>query len=189
MKIYLEKFFSAIPGIVKRSMAAMLCMFVIGLFVAYGCKKTDIPPTGGGNGNGNGNDTTYPNDTIYLLEGTKWKLMGIVNDQTSVLEELKPKDCEECYTLTFDTDSTAIVHSISKEIKMDLFNLPVIKNPMWPDIPFLEYKDGISYMDAYVFWRAVTLAYYYVFISNELRLYHYDACGRVSYLRFKKIES
>ena len=46
MKIYLEKFFSAIPSIVKRSMAAMLCLIVVGLFVAYGCKKTEIPPDG-----------------------------------------------------------------------------------------------------------------------------------------------
>jgi hypothetical protein len=41
------------------------------------------------------------------LEGTKWKLQGIADVKTGALKVLEPKDCEECYTLTFDTDTTA----------------------------------------------------------------------------------
>jgi uncharacterized repeat protein (TIGR02543 family) len=40
------------------------------------------------------------------LQGTKWKLIGIVDVQTNDLTELEPKDCSECYTLTFDIGST-----------------------------------------------------------------------------------
>ena len=40
------------------------------------------------------------------LKDTKWKLAGIVDVQTGVLAELEPTDCDECFTLTFDTDST-----------------------------------------------------------------------------------
>ena len=39
------------------------------------------------------------------LKNTKWKLVGIVDNETSVLTELKPTDCKECYTLVFDVDS------------------------------------------------------------------------------------
>ena len=40
------------------------------------------------------------------LQGTKWKLIGIVDTQIGDLTELEPKDCDECYTLAFDTDDT-----------------------------------------------------------------------------------
>ncbi len=40
------------------------------------------------------------------LQGTKWKLTGIVDTNTSILTELDPKDCNECYTIVFDIDST-----------------------------------------------------------------------------------
>jgi len=36
------------------------------------------------------------------LEGSKWKLVGIVDAETDDLKELEPKDCESCYTLAFD---------------------------------------------------------------------------------------
>ena len=37
------------------------------------------------------------------LQGTQWKLIGIVGVQGN-LKELEPKDCEKCYTLSFNTD-------------------------------------------------------------------------------------
>jgi len=46
------------------------------------------------------------NDGEVSLKGTKWKLAGIVDTRTGDLKVLEPKDCEECYTLMFDTDST-----------------------------------------------------------------------------------
>jgi hypothetical protein len=49
---------------------------------------------------------------LTSLSGTKWKLKGIVDINTNKLTELEPKDCEECYTLAFDTDSTAFGRSI-----------------------------------------------------------------------------
>jgi hypothetical protein len=41
------------------------------------------------------------------LEGTHWKLDGIVETSTGAIRELNPTNCETCYFLTFDTDSTA----------------------------------------------------------------------------------
>ena len=45
------------------------------------------------------------------LEGTKWKLTGIVDTKTGKLTELKsvPEDCEDCYKLVFITDTKAEV--------------------------------------------------------------------------------
>ena len=41
------------------------------------------------------------------LKGTSWKFAGIIDTLTGELEELEPKDCEECYTLTFVTNTKA----------------------------------------------------------------------------------
>ena len=46
-------------------------------------------------------------EPISRLQGTKWKLEGIVDIQTSTLKELEPKNCDKCYTFVFDTDTTA----------------------------------------------------------------------------------
>ena len=41
------------------------------------------------------------------LASTKWKLAGLVDSETGELKVLEPKDCDDCYTLKFDTDTTA----------------------------------------------------------------------------------
>jgi len=48
--------------------------------------------------NGLGCTSVYNND----LEGTSWKLVGVV-DNESGLKELEPKDCKKCYTLIFES--------------------------------------------------------------------------------------
>ncbi|MDR1792508.1 MAG: hypothetical protein LBR36_03580, partial [Bacteroidales bacterium] len=53
------------------------------------------------------------------LAGTKWKLEGIVNEQTGEMQILVPTDCEECYTLEFDTDSTDTGKSTTNEQLFD----------------------------------------------------------------------
>jgi len=57
-------------------------------------------------------DIVMQDTTLYAkweesaLQGTQWKLIGIVDVQIGDTIELEPKDCEGCYTITFDTDST-----------------------------------------------------------------------------------
>jgi hypothetical protein len=63
------------------------------------------------------------NNEINTLKGTKWKLAGIV-DATGKLTELEPKDCEQCYTLEFDTDSTAWLQSVSNEGRAYINRIP-----------------------------------------------------------------
>jgi hypothetical protein len=45
-------------------------------------------------------------EEIISLAGTKWKLVGFFDVEKNELTEAEPKDCEECYTLTFHTDTT-----------------------------------------------------------------------------------
>jgi len=68
---------------------ATLCLVVVTLFATSGCDMSETSPT-------NENNT---------LQGSKWKLIGIVDVETGKLTELEPKDCGECYTLTFIEDS------------------------------------------------------------------------------------
>ena len=66
-------------------------------------------------------DTTlYAKWEEISLKGTKWKLAGIVDTETGDLKELEPKDCDECYTFTFDTDSTAIGWITSNDLIVNL---------------------------------------------------------------------
>ena len=69
-----------------------ILLFAAGMF--FSCKNTN-----------DDDQTTLTNGTDLILKGTKWKLAGIT-DPTGSLKVLEPKDCAECYTLTFETDST-----------------------------------------------------------------------------------
>ena len=72
--------------------------------------------------------TLYAKWKENTLQGTKWKLIGIVDVQTGNLTELEPKDCAECYTLTFDTDNT--------------FNGQIVCNIMFGNYE-IDYNTGI----------------------------------------------
>ena len=126
MNLDKKNFFSATKNVAKRSTATMLCMVMAGLFLAYGCEKTDTPT--GGDSRGDENDTIIKSDSNLTLRNTTWKLVGIVDAETDSIKVLDPKleyneelclPVDEWYLLVFDeTDtifykSTAIKWSIS----------------------------------------------------------------------------
>jgi len=45
-------------------------------------------------------------DKPCVLEGTRWKLVGIVDSKTEELRELEPKNCLLCYTIRFARGNT-----------------------------------------------------------------------------------
>jgi hypothetical protein len=57
------------------------------------------------------------------LKGSRWKLAGFGTALSGSLENPKPEDCEECYTLTFDTNHTASGRSVTAETAIDLLDL------------------------------------------------------------------
>jgi len=95
MNLSMKHLFSP-PSVLKKSIVAILCMIMIGLFFVVGCKK-DKSATAGDQGNFSNPETS--------LQGTKWKLVGIVDAETGILKELEPKNCEYCYTLMFETST------------------------------------------------------------------------------------
>ena len=135
----------------QKVMLATLCM-VCTLF-AWSCQS---------NMEGNGEELTS-------LEGTKWKLAGIVNTQTGKLEVLNSKNCADCYTLTFVTDTKAEVF---------VEDYPSSRQKMELDISLLgEYVinfEDIPHLEDYVPYKFVSSLYSphtksYSVTSNELK--------------------
>jgi len=141
---------------------ALLAGVCVAILLAAGCgNEKDVA--------GNGNKPSTPQEES--LANTKWKLVGIVNAETGEIKELEPKDCEECYTLTFDKEYTAIAHSIIWDSRVDLLNL----NPpeiITDDLRLELYeKDGEYYTGGDQFHKAILCAESYVITSEELKLY------------------
>jgi hypothetical protein len=114
------------------------------------------------------------------LNGTKWKLAGIVDLETNTLTELEPKDCEECYTLTFDTDTTLSALSISRKVYIDLNQYPRNIEAM---LHIQSHNDGEKFCDAILAVEA------YSTTSKELKLFYNDLYDEgKKYLLFKIIE-
>jgi hypothetical protein len=63
---------------------------------------------------------------IDSLKGTTWKLEGIVNEQTGAMQVLEPIDCEQCYTLEFETNTTAKGKSTTNEQLFDFNQTPIL---------------------------------------------------------------
>jgi hypothetical protein len=92
-----------------------LLVLVMFTFITAGCGKEPGVPIP------SQSDTLQPTqDTTYALAGTKWKLTGIVDALTGEMTILEPRDCEQCYTLTFLTDSTAEGFSVVRPIVLNL---------------------------------------------------------------------
>jgi len=110
------------------------------------------------------------NEQPTSLKGTKWKLAGIVDEETGDLKVLEPKDCADCYTLTFDTDYTANVRVVENTLKLDLLNLD--PNVLFEDIMIYELyeKDGKKYV-VQNFHRMVIAAESYSVKTEQFILY------------------
>ena len=94
------------------------------------------------------------------LQGTKWKLKGIVDIQTSTLKELEPNDCDKCYTFVFDTDTTAWGYNCLNEMYIGGLNPIVIGGTK-----IGETGDAGIYLDA--LFSVVS----YTFDGKEMKLF------------------
>jgi hypothetical protein len=109
------------------------------------------------------------------LQGTKWKLAGIVDVQTGVLTEIEPKDCGQCYTFVFNSDNTAIGISAVNEILVRLSGDPFFTLTT----TFDDSENG----DVSLFYEVIPLIESYSCIDQtELRFFYHRA---TNYLLFK----
>ncbi|MDR0581707.1 MAG: hypothetical protein LBG31_01970 [Prevotellaceae bacterium] len=118
---------------------------------------------------GEGNE----NNESVSLEGTQWKLAGIMDVETCNLKELEPKDCERCYTLVFNTDSTAWGRSSANRVDVDLTVVPPFGTPIISS----EISD-----DGYKFYSATEFVTEYAVTNNELKFFYN---GKKNYLLYK----
>ncbi|MDR0567129.1 MAG: hypothetical protein LBG47_08875 [Prevotellaceae bacterium] len=118
-------------------------------------------------------------DEITSLAGTKWKLTGFVDATTNASTTPMPKDCKECFTLTFDTEYTAIAHSITLSMKLDLMDL----NPDRMIGYMAELYDPNGH--GWDFRVAIAITESFSLINNELKLFYY---GNKNYLLFKHVK-
>ncbi|MDR2126333.1 MAG: hypothetical protein LBP63_05855 [Prevotellaceae bacterium] len=116
------------------------------------------------------------NNEINTLKGTKWKLAGIVDAKTGVLKELEPKDCEQCYTLTFDTDSTAWGKSVLNTMYIRLLPKPYIN--------IMTEIDDSDNGDVQLFYDAIKTVDTYKVGKNELQFFYNK---KKNYLLYKLI--
>jgi len=126
------------------------------------------------------------------LEGSKWKLLGLVDKRNGDIIKLEPQKCTDCYTLIFDTDSTAFYHCIPNSTplqewhKINLYNLEPGQYGDW--LLCVQWdKDGKSYCDVTAFHKAMGHAESYSVTRKELRLFLHNY-NYYDYLLFKPIK-
>jgi len=134
----------------------------------------------------------------HVLNGTAWKLVSMVgresaNNPTGAFQELRPVDCEDCYTLWFDTGYTASGIIIGSRFKLDLRNLnPYINMDEMMRCEVYD-KDGEIYCDFDFFYRAILTTGSWSATDDELKLFqhHRGLNGEdiiTTHLLFKRID-
>ena len=122
------------------------------------------------------------------LKGTNWKLVGVVDPRTGILEELEPKDCEKCFTLRFETNRIFYARGIKLTLRVDMDNIP----DMSPNILWCDFYEGEDFCDHERFRDAVSVVGSYSATREELRLNTYargdPALGLIWYALFKRID-
>ncbi|MCL2073502.1 MAG: hypothetical protein FWH18_06265 [Marinilabiliaceae bacterium] len=113
-----------------------------------------------------------------ILEKTKWKLVGIVDEQGD-MKILEPKDCDECYTLTFDSSSTFLSFSSANQIEGTYvvdYETKEMRITEFKGTEINERGDGQLFCNLFYSVKSFILQ------ENELRLYCNE---KKNYLLFK----
>ncbi len=107
------------------------------------------------------------------LKGTTWKLDGIYDVNKKELKVLAPIECEDCYSFTFDTDSTAQGKSATNKLGVYL------TEPVRIGVQTFVAEIG----DGYIFNEATSKITHYN-ASNTYLKFFFDEGNK--YLLFKK---
>jgi len=103
---------------------------------------------------------------INLLKGTEWKLGGIVDVAANTVTILEPEDCKECYTLAFDTDSTASGKAVTASAGIkNLYDL----SDKFDDT---DIEELIS--DAELYREIIRSITSFTYINGELKFFYND---------------
>jgi len=182
------------PGAKLKMTMPTLCVVWMLFFAVTSCGK-QVLVTEDKNEELVQQDTNEPDlNEPTNLAGTVWKLAGYVNLlKTGELEELEPKECEDCYKLWFDTDNTLTMMNITKRLKLDLLNLNY--HVFIEGVLLCERydKDGEDYCESDIIRVAIPRTGSYSATCDELKLFQHDPFrvgGEIisSYLLFKRTD-
>ena len=124
------------------------------------------------------------NSESIIFEESKWKLVGIVDSKSGSIKELEPKDCMNCYYLTFETDSQ-ISGRAAGNLIIGFFEVNYEKQSLY--FKKIEIVTEImEYGDEKFFINILKSVKSFFFKNEELRLYYND---QKNYLKFKMNES
>jgi hypothetical protein len=112
------------------------------------------------------------------LKGTKWKLAGIVNEQTGAMQVLEPTNCQQCYTLEFDAGTTGIGKSTTNLLLINL-NQPLF---MGTATEIGEISD-----DGHFFTEVLYLIKTFEHQNDTLKFFYQDKSTNY-YLLYKKLQ-
>jgi len=169
------------------ALSAVLLMLATGL-VSCDRSSSETPPE-----TPNVTEFTWeilPMTELEDLEGSHWKLVGIVDAVTGSLKELSPKDCEKCYRIIFDNNTIGnnengytfflftSINTLRGHYMVDLETRRIMVSN-FGGTRARETDDGDLFYDAFSRVQALLLQ------ENELRLFYNN---KQSYLLFKSIE-
>jgi len=169
-----SKFKMALSAVSAAAAAAVLS------FAVVGCD--DSGKVAGNNGS---DGYSPPSADSYLhkapaekLLEKKWKTIGAVDVKTGALTQFEPKDCQECYTLTYLNDSLFASYSSANNgfgtYNYEGHNVQVTEHFA---TEVMEIGDGIQWNDVLMRVDFFTL------LEKELRLYYND---KQNYLLLKQ---
>ncbi|MDR2920242.1 MAG: hypothetical protein LBV72_12875 [Tannerella sp.] len=117
-----------------------------------------------------------------VLNGTRWKLTGIMDVQSGMLTVPETKDCNECYTLVFDAKNSFSFFSPANELGGNYIIDYVTQSfqvAQFGGTKIAEPEDAELYVKP--FWT--NSIQFFSLLENELKLYYND---KKSYLLFKQ---
>jgi hypothetical protein len=117
------------------------------------------------------------------LTGTQWKLAALVDMQTRESIEPDPKECNKCYTLEFDSDTTATGQSILNELRF------IVTSSNIKMLEMTEIWDGEN-NNVDLFYDALLTIDTYEYSRDELKIYYDEGRYYLLYYRiFDGMES
>ncbi|MDR1526532.1 MAG: hypothetical protein LBS46_02540, partial [Dysgonamonadaceae bacterium] len=99
------------------------------------------------------------------LTGTKWQLAAFIDVQTRESIEPEPKDCNRCYTLEFDSDTTATGKSA-------LNTLHFIVTPSTIEMSLMTEIGDSHYGNVDLYYEALQTLDTYECNKDELKIYY-----------------
>ena len=123
-----------------------------------------------------GCETESTDNNVKSIIGT-WKLEGFGNTSNKSFKEANPKDCEECFVVTFNSDNSffgkSSINALSSNYVLSDFNLSFPKGIIATEIA--ENGDGSRFTEAFgtVFRYSIEKSKLKLFYSEtEYLLFH-----------------